>query len=70
MPIRGEPNDPEPAPVLSLTCPACGATFRPTCCWSPVLFEIYHDELLERCPNCNVASRFTRGDYFLAPSAT
>jgi hypothetical protein len=56
-------------PLLTLVCPACGATFPSAMQMDPRTFEeIRVVNLLECCPTCTRVSRFNKPDYlFRAP---
>jgi uncharacterized Zn-finger protein len=59
-------------PLLTLVCPACGATFPSAMQMHPRTFEeIRVANLSERCPVCSRVSRFNKPDYlFRAPGET
>ena len=59
-------------PLLTLVCPACGATFPSAMQMDPRTFEgIRIANLFERCPKCSRVSRFNKPDYlFRAPGET
>jgi len=59
-------------PLLTLVCPACGATFPSAMQMDPRIFEeIRVANLLERCPACSRVARFNKSDYlFRAPGET
>jgi hypothetical protein len=51
-------------PLLTLICPACGATFPSAMQMDPRIFEgIRTADLFERCPKCSRVSRFNKPDY-------
>ena len=51
-------------PLLTLVCPACGATFPSAMQMDPRTFErIRVANLFERCPKCSRVSRFNKPDY-------
>ena len=59
-------------PLLTLVCPACGATFPSAMQMDPRTFEgVRVTNLFERCPKCSRVSRFNKPDYlFRAPGET